>query len=431
MDGQSAGVAERVRELLSDADAHARLDRYGEAITIMRGLAQEYPRDVGILMRLGFMLRHYGRLDTAQAVHATAYKLVPGSPRVHTAVMESTAALAIGQRNWPLLERVWNEWQARAGLPRVAVRHDPALPSILIRLSVDDARMTVTFGRGGADNPSDTPAIIALRLLQQMKFWKAVHAALGRAFTILLDPTDGDATLPPLPRVAASGRGPATFLIPDYEYIANHGHRTQLAELPDIPWCERRPVALWRGSTTGPRPSSGSWADLPRVRLCQIADLSEGRLDAGFNRFADLDRLTPPGDDGREMRQRLGRWLRPSVSSAEFGHARRLVAIDGHTNTWSTMMLRMATGSPVLNVASAPGWRQWYYDRLIPWRHFVPVESDMSDLLDKADWLDRHDEEARRIGTDGAAFVRSLTWDREIVAALPTIEAAERALGAL
>jgi hypothetical protein len=30
----------------------------------------------------------------------------------------------------------------------------------------------------------------------------------------------------------------------------------------------------------------------------------------------------------------------------------------------------------------------------VPWVHYVPVKNDMSDLLDKINWLIDHDEEA-------------------------------------
>lgn len=126
----------------------------------------------------------------------------------------------------------------------------------------------------------------------------------------------------------------------------------------------------------------------------------------------------------------MARLLRPGVPAADHSHWRRQIDIDGITNGWPGLFQRLASGSPVLKVASAGGWRQWYYDRLVPWGNFVPVASDLSDLLDKADWLARHDEEAHAIGRSGAALARSLTWNEVMREAAPVVAAADRALRA-
>ena len=49
---------------------------------------------------------------------------------------------------------------------------------------------------------------------------------------------------------------------------------------------------------------------------------------------------------------------------------------------------------------------QWFYDELIPWEHYVPVAHDLSDLLEKIDWLREHDDEARRISEKAKIFAQ-------------------------
>ena len=99
---------------------------------------------------------------------------------------------------------------------------------------------------------------------------------------------------------------------------------------------------------------------------------------------------------------------------------------EGNTNSWPGLFQKLLTGSPVLKVTSASGHRQWYYDRLKPWVNFVPVASDMSDLIEKVRWLQAHDDAARAIGDHGRTLARSLDYEGELKSASRTIEAALR-----
>jgi hypothetical protein len=85
--------------------------------------------------------------------------------------------------------------------------------------------------------------------------------------------------------------------------------------------------------------------------------------------------------------------------------------IDGFTNAWSNFLVRLHYGCCVLKVQSQQGYAQWYYDRIRPFEHFVPVRADMSDLLEKIDWVRSHDAEARKIAANGQAFARTLDFE--------------------
>jgi hypothetical protein len=79
------------------------------------------------------------------------------------------------------------------------------------------------------------------------------------------------------------------------------------------------------------------------------------------------------------------------------------------------------TGSAVLKVASRRGFRQWYYDRLVPWHNFVPVATDLSDLVDRHRWLMENDEAARNIGVAGRALALSMAPSSELELARRTV----------
>ena len=121
--------------------------------------------------------------------------------------------------------------------------------------------------------------------------------------------------------------------------------------------------------------------------------------------------------------------FREYVPSPQFNRYRYQIDIDGNTNSWPGLLMKLLTGSPVLKVASPRDYRQWYYNQLVPWHNFVPVAADMSDLADKVQWLIANDDIGQRIGAAGRALGKSLDFAGELRRACPTITAALRRFG--
>ena len=215
------------------------------------------------------------------------------------------------------------------------------------------------------------------------------------------------------------------FLIPDRSFLHWNGYQDVARQYrqDDVPWAERQPVALWRGSTTGrPEDPALGWRSLPRVRLCQIAraPTSLDLIDAGITAIAQIyDAHSAAELQGSDL-------MRPNMPPGQFNRYKYQIDIDGNSNSWPGLFYKLLTGSPVLKVASPRGYRQWYYSQLKPWINFVPVASDLSDLLEKIVWLRAHDEAARRIGEQGRVLVESLDYEGELKRAGRTITAAIR-----
>nr|WP_294555576.1 glycosyl transferase family 90 [uncultured Rhodopila sp.] len=217
---------------------------------------------------------------------------------------------------------------------------------------------------------------------------------------------------------------PDFFLIPDAGFVASNGYHWSRHVLGEkqLAWADRRPVAFWRGATTGMKPSPAAWRALERVRLCELARSHEatGLFDVGLS---NIVQLTDP-DAIREIMESgllLGR-----VPWEDWGQYRYLIDIDGNSSPYSNLVQRLLTGSPVLKVESPRGLMQWFYSELIPWHNYVPIAADMSDLLDKVRWLRCNDEFAQRIGQNGRALAERLTLEREMERSVPVISAAFR-----
>jgi hypothetical protein len=48
----------------------------------------------------------------------------------------------------------------------------------------------------------------------------------------------------------------------------------------------------------------------------------------------------------------------------------------------------------------------YFYDKLVPWVHYIPIKADLSDLREKYEWAEAHQEETRKISAAGTEFAK-------------------------
>lgn len=219
---------------------------------------------------------------------------------------------------------------------------------------------------------------------------------------------------------------PAAILIPDHVFIRTRGYQAErvLARNSVASWDERSDRIVWRGSTTGvgliskPDLSVGDRELISRVRLCLVlkdipaTDVKLSGIAQSTDSSLDRERLARAGV--------LGEFVSP-ICWYGFKFA---IDIDGNSNAWSNFFTRLVMGCCVLKVASAAGYRQWYYGAIEPWTHYVPVKADLSDLHDIIGWCRAHPAECRRIAAQGQAFAMARDFDTEIASARERVDQA-------
>ncbi len=209
-------------------------------------------------------------------------------------------------------------------------------------------------------------------------------------------------------------------LIPDSDYLYRHGYSDFKEQLKSSPvcWEKRKPVAYWRGSSTGQKSRDDAWREMPRFQLCQFA------LDSAYKDFFDIkitritNRFTSPEVIQEIKNSGFMAAYEPAIDQVKYKY---LIDIDGHGCTWTGLFLRLLTSSTLIRVISSNGYKQWFYDRLIPWENYVPVKEDLSDLEDVVVYLTNHDQKAKAIGEAGKKLAFSMTLENEIEMALPVI----------
>lgn len=80
------------------------------------------------------------------------------------------------------------------------------------------------------------------------------------------------------------------------------------------------------------------------------------------------------------------------------------VSLDGTVAAYRLPYL-LAGGSLVLKQNSE--YYEHFYHDLIAWKHYVPVKSDLSDLVDRVMWAKENDEEAHKIAKAGEQYART------------------------
>ena len=99
----------------------------------------------------------------------------------------------------------------------------------------------------------------------------------------------------------------------------------------------------------------------------------------------------------------------PMVEQAKYKYL-----IDTRGNSFSVRLQTLLKLGRVVFIVERP-CREWYFDRLIPMKHYVPVKEDMSDLLDKYFYMEHHPELYEKIVRNLAEFVEENFNPRRIL----------------
>jgi len=300
-------------------------------------------------------------------------------------------------------------------VPQVAIRLDAEIPY------VHDAMIRRQGGgldvRLSSFDPEATGRYGALRLRSYI-YWLLHSRATVEAINVTL--SDGD--LPSAATFSPSSRSAEVTALPDPIFFESRGYarERQLSLAQALPWQARSSMLVWRG---GMNSQLSFDPDLARSHpeLCSqrlLACLLLRGVPQTDVKFAPA-RHREVAPAAYEQLGIAGPPL-PQLSWLEQKYA---LDVDGYSNAWSNLFTRLLFGCCVLKVESRHGFRQWYYDRLRPWEHYVSVAADLSDLMERFDWVRGHDGEAREIAQRGRRLALELTLSAATAEAVALIEA--------
>jgi hypothetical protein len=265
--------------------------------------------------------------------------------------------------------------------------------------------------------PGTTIGMGRYRMAPYVHFFSLCPEVMG---SFICDTSDGNE--PGLARYKVSSSDPSSILLPDSYFFKSRGFANAAAasQHANVAWHNRSDTIVWRGTCTGagkhPQPDTAidDATVNVRSRLC-LALRGVAGTDA---RISGTDRDNWPS----RLFADLGIWADQRPEPQWLGD-KFAIDVDGWTNTWSNLIVRLHYGCCVLKVDSQYGFRQWYYLNLRAWEHYVPVKADFSDLLEKIDWVRTNEARSREIAAAGQAFARTMTIESETAFALAAIRA--------
>lgn len=157
------------------------------------------------------------------------------------------------------------------------------------------------------------------------------------------------------------------------------------------PWDTKQSVAFFRGSDTGHLDPSKPNFGNERVHMAVFSHAHPELVDAGLPQihFEPLKRW---------YQQTLGSL--PSYSShQQLFKYKYLLDIDGNASTFERCRLLLLSNSVLVKINSY--FEQWYYKALTPWRHYVPIKQDLSNLESQLNFLQNNDLRAEKIADSG------------------------------
>lgn len=198
-------------------------------------------------------------------------------------------------------------------------------------------------------------------------------------------------------------------LFPDDHTLGNHliGYRKGwskiyneiLAKQTKYPWGTKENIAYWRGLPTDA--DHYEEGKSPRTLLVKLSKKYLQDIDAAFTEtsFANGFILKT----FRPLMQILS--IPPYVSYEKQLKYKILPNLDGHTCTYPGLLWRLLSKSIVIKQETNN--EQWFYHLTKPWIHYVPVEENLEDLIDKVRWIKTHDTEAHKITENAYNLVQT------------------------
>lgn len=249
-------------------------------------------------------------------------------------------------------------------------------------------------------------------------YWLKHCSPAVRQISVTL--ADGDR--PSAAIFAPSTYRPDVVALPDPLFFNTHGYAAErvLSLGSALPWDARSTDLVWRGGMNGfdsfdldvarQQPQRASQRLLACLALHDVPG-----TDVKFTRARHRD-------ISRFVFQRSG-LAGGVIESGSWLGRKYALDVDGFSNAWTNLFTRLLFGCCVLKVASRWGFRQWYYDRLVPWEHYVPVAADLSDIHDRLDWVRSNDRQASEIAQRGRRLALGLTMSAATGEAVALIEA--------
>lgn len=197
------------------------------------------------------------------------------------------------------------------------------------------------------------------------------------------------------------------IMIPDYSAIFRSYEVAAgdvFKNISPIPWNEKCAKFVWRGSTSqGIALTQENFHTISRFTLCQLSENYPKVIDAGFTLyFPDAESIPE-----------LKKYQKEHLAYETLIKNKYQLWIDGTTASYSESGWRFFSNSVVLKPDSDN--IQWYYQLIEPGKHYISVKTNLEDLVEKIEFLQRNDSYAEEIAKNGRTFALHYLMRKELL----------------
>lgn len=215
------------------------------------------------------------------------------------------------------------------------------------------------------------------------------------------------------------------------------------------PWKEKKGGAIWRGVATGGKNTATNWKGFQRHRFVAMNNATKlSQAESGVQPPANFELPAPEYAIAAQRKGKLGEWVgrwsdaaftdlfcdpglaedqkqeggRCAYADAEFEVVegrkitdqfayKYLPDIDGNSFSGRFIGFMRSTSLPIKSTL----FREWHDSRLVPWKHFVPMDNRFGDYFGIMEYFlgygrakAGHDAVARQMAADGKAWAQKV-----------------------
>lgn len=154
-----------------------------------------------------------------------------------------------------------------------------------------------------------------------------------------------------------------------------------------VAWENRIPCAFWRGGVSGHTPLRLEVVDA----CCKIPN-TDVKFAVGSHKTHNVNPTTKPT------------WFAQNASVDEFCKYKATLHVDGNSISASCTWIFASGCVPIM--ITRHDW--WFKKWLVPWKNYIPVKADLSDLAEHIQWIWDNDDKAKQIAESALKLARDI-----------------------
>lgn len=171
--------------------------------------------------------------------------------------------------------------------------------------------------------------------------------------------------------------------------MARHWGEIKSAMASDVPFSQKQNRLMWRGASTGPCDTNKKGSRM--MFVSKYARSSDPRIDVGFNTVVQ-------GCGAASA------YVKGSYSLSTALKSKYLMVVNGNDKASSLNWILASNSVPFM---TRPAVESWLLETsLEPWKHYIPIEDDFSDVVSKLDWIAKNEDEGARVANAGQQYVK-------------------------